>query len=100
MPVSDALILEFTAGTADQYRATNTLLGIDPSTGEGDWPRGLLSHTGCSAAGGGLTVFEVWDSQQAQEDFMATRLGPALAEAGVPQPTRVEWLAVLGHQSR
>jgi hypothetical protein len=97
--VSDALVLEFIGGTADQYRATNAVLGIDPSTGEGAWPPGLLSHTGCAGASGDLTVFEVWDSKQSQEAFMATRLGPALAEAGVPQPTRVEWLTVLGHAS-
>jgi len=95
----DALILEFTGATADQYKAVNAILGIDAATGEGDWPAGLLSHTGAAGAGGDLVVFEVWDSKESQEVFMASRLGPALGQAGVPEPTRVEWLSLLGHRS-
>jgi hypothetical protein len=95
----DALILEFTGATADQYKAVNALLGIDAATGEGDWPAGLLSHTGAVGAGGGIVVFEVWDSQESQGAFMASRLGPALGEAGLPEPTRVEWLSLLGHHN-
>jgi hypothetical protein len=44
-------------------------------------------------------VFEVWDARQSQESFMASRLGPALGKAGLPEPSRVEWLAVLGHHT-
>jgi hypothetical protein len=81
----DALILEFTGATADQYKAVNAILGIDAATGEGDWPAGLLSHTGAAGAGGDLVVFEVWDSKESQEAFMASRLGPALsAKRGFP----------------
>jgi hypothetical protein len=95
--VSDALILEFTGATADQYKAVNAILGIDAATGEGDWPTGLLSHTGAAGAGGDLVVFEVWDSKESQGAFMASRLGPALGQAGLPEPARVEWLSLLGH---
>lgn len=98
--MSDALILEFNGGTADQYNAVNAILGIDPATGEGDWPAGLLSHTGGTTAGGDLVVIEVWDSQASQGAFMESRLGPALGQAGVPAPSRVEWLSVLGHHSQ
>jgi hypothetical protein len=97
--MSEALILEFAGATPDQYNAVNKLLGIDTATGEGDWPAGLLSHTGASSSGGGILVFEVWDSQQSQESFMAARLGPALGEAGLPQPSRVEWLSLLQHHT-
>ena len=97
--MSDALILEFKGVTAEQYGAVNTTLGIDPKTGEGDWPAGLLSHTGAIGAGGDLVVFEVWDSQESQGAFMASRLGPALGQAGLPDPARVEWLSLVGHHS-
>jgi hypothetical protein len=97
--MSDALILEFTGVTADQYRAVNGILGIDYVTGEGDWPAGLLTHIGAAGAGGDLVVVEVWDSQESQGTFMNSRLGPALGQVGVPQPVRLEWLSLLGHHS-
>lgn len=98
-PMSDALILEFSGVTADQYNAVNINLGIDPETGEGDWPAGLESHAGAINADGNLVVFEVWESQASQEEFMNSRLGPALGKAGVPEPTRAEWLTLLAHQT-
>jgi hypothetical protein len=94
--MSDALVLEFSGVSAAQYREVNALLGIDPDTGEGDWPDGLTSHTGAASADG-LLVFEVWESQDAQAAFMSARLGPALGRAGLPEPARVEWFAVEGH---
>ena len=94
--MSDVIILEFPGVTAEQYQAVNKVLGID-ATGEGDWPEPLQSHT---AAHGdtGLVVVEVWESQEAQAAFMA-RLGPALAEVGLPQPTRMEWLTLLARHN-
>jgi hypothetical protein len=41
-------------------------------------------------------VLEVWDSQEAQAAFMESRLGPALGKAGMPEPSRAEWLSVEG----
>jgi hypothetical protein len=93
--MAEALILEFAGVTADQYLAVNKVLGIDVATGAGDWPAPLISHT-ASLGDGGLVVVEIWESQAAQAEFMA-RLGPALGEVGLPQPSRMEWLSVLGH---
>jgi hypothetical protein len=93
--MSEVLILEFADGTADQYAAVNKILGIDYETGEGDWPAPLESHTGAFGANG-LVVFEVWESREQQAQFM-DRLVPALQQAGVPAPTRQEWLTLLGH---
>lgn len=92
----EALLYEFEGVTADQYHAVNTALGLDAATGEGDWPTGLRSHTGTLTAAGRFMLFEVWDSQESQETFMTARLGPALGRVGVPEPTRMEWLTVLG----
>jgi hypothetical protein len=94
--MSDALILEFNGVTTDQYDAVNRILGIDPVTGVGDWPVGLLHHIGAGGSAGNLVVMEVWDSQESQSTFMSSRLGPALDKAGLPDPTRVEWLSVVG----
>jgi hypothetical protein len=97
--MSDAIVLEFSDVSAAQYREVNTILGIDPETGEGDWPDGLTSHTGAASAKG-LLVFEVWESQDAQAAFMNSRLGPALGQAGLPEPARAEWLTVVGHHGQ
>ena len=98
--MSEALLLEFAAVSADHYRAANIELGIDPVTGAGDWPPGLLDHIAVMTTTGNLMVFEVWDSRQSHAEFMTTRLAAALARAGVPAPARVDWFEVLGQHTR
>jgi hypothetical protein len=93
--MAEALILEFEGPTAEQYAGVNKALGIDPETGEGDWPDGLLDHTG--AFGEHLVVFELWESKDKQAAFMESKLGPALGQVGLPEPSRVEWMTVHGH---
>jgi hypothetical protein len=91
-----ALIFEFDGVDKDLYDSVNEALGLDPGSGGGDWPKGIKTHVG-AAKPGGLVVFEVWDSQADQDRFMNERLGPALQQAGVPAPSRVEWLEVAGY---
>jgi hypothetical protein len=40
-------------------------------------------------------VFEGWAFGADQETWMASKLGPALTEVGVPEPKRMEWLEML-----
>jgi hypothetical protein len=94
--MAEAIILEFKGAGEKEYNAVNKILGIDMETGAGDWPPPLLNHTGAITADGDLVVYEIWESKAAQEAFMA-RLGPALHEAGLPEPVRVEWFDVIGH---
>jgi hypothetical protein len=93
--MAETILLEFEA-SVDLYTAVNALLGLDMASGDGDWPVGLISHVGSSGSGK-LVVFEVWESQAHQQAFMDNRLGPALHEAGAPQPDRVEWFHTEGH---
>jgi hypothetical protein len=95
----ETLVLEFSGVSVDQYNAVNKILGIDPISGEGDWPDGMISHVGATGAGGTLLVVEVWTNQAAQEAFMSSRLGPALGQVGLPEPSRVEWFTVVGSHS-
>jgi hypothetical protein len=97
--MSDALIPEFSGVTVDQYNALNKILNLNPTTGEGDSPTGLISHTGASGDGGAFQVLEVWDSQASQGSFMASRLGPALGQVGLPEPSRIEWFSVVGNHT-
>ena len=98
--MSVALILEFDGVSVEQYHEVNGYLGIDPRTNEGDWPAGMVSHTGAMGNHDNFVVFELWDSQDDQQAFMESRLGAALGRAGVSQPSRSEWLEVQGHRER
>ena len=93
-----AIILEFDAATVGKamYDAVNAELGLDPGKGSGDWPAGLISHTGGSTDDGKFVVFEVWESQEQHGTWMGGRLGAALNAVGVPQPTRVTWMSLAG----
>lgn len=97
--MGSALILEFDGVGANDYGAVNAALGIDMSTGSGDWPEGMRSHIAGTTDAGGLIVVEVWDSQEAQARFMESRLGPALASCGIPAPSRMNWTDLLAHHA-
>lgn len=91
------LVLEFSGIGREVYEAVNRRLEIDTSRAEGPWPEGLLFHA-AGAKAGGWVVFEVWQTQQAQQEFMATRLAHALQAGGVTAPPeRVEWLELAVH---
>jgi len=92
-----AVTLEFEGVTEKEYQAVNQKLGLDPKTGKGDWPTGMINHMAGHTDDGGFFVTEVWESQEAQAAFMESRLGAALAEAGVPTPVRVTWINVVAH---
>jgi hypothetical protein len=93
----DALILEFTGLNDADYAAVNANLGIDPETGKGDWPAGLLSHAGGQGGDGTFVVVEVWSSQADQAAFMQSRLGPALGAAGVTVVPAVRWVPLAAY---
>jgi hypothetical protein len=79
------------------YARVNSELGLDPDTGAGDGPAGLITHVaGVTDANHGY-VIEVWESQQAQSDFMTSRLGAAMAEGGVSAVPQMTWARVTGH---
>ena len=95
--MAEGLILEFDGLTREHYEAVNALLGIDMDTRAGDWPPGLLFHSG-GAKAGGWVVFEVWESRDDQARFLNDRLGPALQGAGVGNPPkRAEWIALAAY---
>lgn len=94
--MAEVLILEFSAeGALDLYQKVSGHMGLDPSTGSGDWPDGLLSHVG-GLDGNELIVVEVWESRGDQEQFMNSRLGPALQAQNAPQRRRVAWFSEVG----
>ena len=98
--MAEVLVLEFSAeGALDLYHKVNSQMGMDVRTGAGDWPDGLLSHV-TGVDGNDLIVMEVWESRDAQEQFMNSRLGPALQAENVPPPKRVAWFSEIGSWRR
>jgi hypothetical protein len=95
--MAEALILEFTGIGDLEYEAVNKILGIDTQTGDGDWPPGLLSHAAGTSDDGTFIVTEVWSSRADQEDFLATRLGAALAAGGVTAPPAMRWVNLIAY---
>ena len=85
--MSYAIVLVFEGVSEDDYWSVNRSLGINPD-GSGDWPAGIRSHAAGPTASGWLVV-EKWETKQAQESFMSSRLGAAIANAGLPAPAHV-----------
>ena len=96
--MAELLQLEFNApGAAEMYQKVSQAIGVDHEARTG-YPKGMLSHVvGVDADGHHLVVNEVWNSKQDQESFLANRLGPALADAGVGNPSRLEWFSVISN---
>ena len=85
--MSYAIVLRFEGVTEDDYWKVNDNLGIAEMV-HGDWPDGMQSHSG-GPTPNGWVVIEKWESKAAQEAFMGSRLGAAIAAAGVPAPVQI-----------
>jgi hypothetical protein len=95
--MAEVIVIEVDCDPA-LYPKVNAILGLDPHEGTGEWPNGLITHIG-GGADGTVVVVEAWESRADQEAWMASRLGPALAQAGVPPPRRMQWFELLGDVS-
>jgi len=99
--MAEMLLLEFNAPGEDAaalYRKVSSVLGVDPSSGKGDWPAGMLTHIAGVSGGDTLVVAETWESKEAQEKAMTEQLLPAFGQVGAPQPSRVQWLTLEGQK--
>ena len=91
------LILEFEGVTTREYYAVNKELGIDPDSGEGNWPDGLVAHSAGLNEAGHLVGNSV-DTPEHQARFMEDRLGEALSKGGVTgPPSSVTWIELTAH---
>jgi hypothetical protein len=97
--MAELLILEFDGVDESDYASVNAQLGLDPETGAGEWPTGLITHLTGLVEGGRGYVIEVWESQEAQAEFMQSRLGPAMASGGVTATPKVTWAHVVGQHN-
>ena len=67
------------AATTEQYDRANEIM---MAAGGDQAPEGLIHHVAASD-GDGLVIADVWESEDAFEQFFAERLGPALQQAGM-----------------
>ncbi len=94
--MAELLILEFEGVSEADYRRVNDQLGLDPDTGNGEWPPGLIIHLAGMGDDGRGFVVEGWTSREAQEAFMQKRLGAAMAQAAVTATPSVTWATLIG----
>jgi hypothetical protein len=76
------MILEWEGVSPEQYARVNETMGI---ASDADAPDGLISHAAAIDEDGEMVIVDLWESEQALGSFVENRLGPALAEAGIPQ---------------
>jgi hypothetical protein len=84
-----AVVLEFD-GDLDQYDEIVKLMGLEPA---GSTPPGALFHW-VTATSGGVRVTDVWKSREEFDTFAAEKIGPLSAQAGLGEPTKVEFFDV------
>jgi hypothetical protein len=60
--------------TVEMYDAVSARLGI-----EADPPPGMIVHTATPMDGGGVRIFDVWESQEHLDRFREERLLPTIA---------------------
>lgn len=89
--MAEVIVIEFSASDAGSiYQRVNKILKWEGVPTPDVRPKGLLSSI-AGESGDKLVVVETWESKADQEKFMHDQLGPALAEAHVAPPARVEW---------
>ncbi len=76
------MILDWEGVTPEQYAQVNDTMGIHS---DADAPDGLISHVAGIDDSGELTIVDLWESEETLGRFYETRLGPALAEVGIPE---------------
>ena len=96
--MAEALVLEFNDATQSDYWTVNDKLGVDMAAGVG-LHDGLLAHGAGTTDDGTFVVNEIWESREAQGQFMATRLGEALAAAGITGMPKVTWVSLFAYHT-
>ena len=90
MPVM--IMIEGKGATSEMYDKANEILGVSKGA---DIP-GLICHT-AALTDDGLQIVDVWESEEAFQDFLQNRLGPALGQVGMPQTGQPRILPIHNH---
>ena len=93
MPI--AVQSDFKGGTLEQYDRVSAALGYPPG-GPGT-PGGLFHWV--TATDDGIRITDVWQDQETFEQFMATKVGPAMQQAGVDIQPETQFFDVHNHHT-
>ena len=85
-----AVQLDFRGATLEQYDEINERIGLLP--GGPASPQELFHWV--AATGDGFRVVDVWESQEAFENFAREKLEPIFAEVGVPERPRIAYYQI------
>jgi hypothetical protein len=80
MPV--AIVMDFPGGTLEQYDQVVERMGLEPG---GDTPPGAMFHW-VTQTPEGLRVVDVWETQEAFDQFAEEQIGPYTQEVGLSEP--------------
>jgi hypothetical protein len=89
MPVM--MMVEAKGATAEQYDKTNEIMGVSSGSGI----PGLICHS-AALTDDGIQIVDVWESEEAFQDFLQNRLGPALGQVSMP-PAEPRILPIHNH---
>jgi hypothetical protein len=79
--------------TKDAYVALSEKMFGNYPMREEQAPDGLIVHTAGETAEGWY-IYDIWDSQEQFEQFMASKIGPAAAELGAETPTKPQYYPI------
>ena len=77
-----AIEMKFKGATLDQYDQVLQKMGLTPG---GATPPGAIAHW-VAETDDGLHIVDVWESQEAFDQFSAEQIGPYGAEVGWTEP--------------
>ncbi len=76
------MVIEWEGVTTEDYDRVNEAMGI---SGGADAPDGLIQHVCAVTDDGQVVIADLWESADKLQAFAETRLGPAIAQLGLPE---------------
>jgi len=80
-----AIIMDFEGATLDQYDDVMDRMGLD-----GVAPPGAIFHW-VGASDAGIRVVDVWETQEAFDEFAQSQIAPHTAAAGIEGPPKMTY---------
>ena len=88
--------MDFRGVTLEQYDRATEWMGLLPG---GPSPKGELFHWAMKTDDG-LRIFDVWESREAFEQFLAERVRPVAPQVGVFEPPEIQYFEVHNYFAR